>query len=146
MSWCIFLDDNRNLHDVTWIEIPGKLTKNWVTVRNYEQFVEHITHSGVPEFVAFDHDLHDTHYAAMLKEIEVKNDNKFIFWSANNEGDIVDVDYGPEKTGYDCAKFLVDYCVHNGYKFPDYVVHSMNPIGKQRIDSYIANAKKHLGI
>ena len=47
-----------------------------------------------------------------------------------------------EKTGYDCAKWLCTYCQTNGLKFPDYHVHSMNPIGKVNIISYIENYKK----
>ena len=85
--------------------------------------------SGMPAFVCFDHDLADQHYAAMIAEAEGRP-----------------ADYGPEKTGYDCAKWLVDFCEDNKRKFPRYVVHSMNPIGKERIISYIENAKKHLDI
>jgi hypothetical protein len=57
-----------------------------------------------------------------------------------------EANYGPEKTGYDAAKWLADHCAEKGVKFPRYVVHSMNPVGKERIDSYIENAKTHLGI
>ena len=38
-----------------------------------------------------------------------------------------------EKTGYECAKWLVDYCIKNGLKCPDYYCHSMNPVGKDKI-------------
>jgi hypothetical protein len=55
-------------------------------------------------------------------------------------------DYGPEKTGYDCAKWLVEYCVEHGLKFPEYVVHSMNPVGKENILSYVRQAQTVLGI
>ena len=57
------------------------------------------------------------------------------------DNDLGDVDEA-EKTGYDCAKWLCDYCQSNGLKFPDYYVHSMNPIGKVNIISYIENYKK----
>jgi hypothetical protein len=86
--------------------------------------------------VCFDHDLADEHYAAMLKE-NVDDPVKQIETI---------VDYGVEKTGLDCAKWLVDYCVEKKKKFPPYIVHSMNPAGKERIAGYIENAKKHLGI
>ena len=86
--------------------------------------------------MCFYHDLAEEHYEIMQKE---------------SNGDPIKliagiVDYGPVKTGYDCAKWLVDYCVEKGKKFPDYVVHSMNPPGKERIIGYIENAKKNLGI
>ena len=134
MSYVLFLDDVRNPDDVTWEMFPRD--EMIFTVRNYNAFVKHVMLSGVPGFVCFDHDLADEHYEAMLKE---------------NESDPVKqletiVDYGSEKTGYDCAKWLVDYCEEKKRKFPPYIVHSMNPAGKERIAAYIENAKKHLGI
>jgi hypothetical protein len=134
MSYVLFLDDVRNPDDVTWAAFPRD--EMIFTIRSYETFVKHVMISGVPGFVCFDHDLADEHYAAMLKE---------------NEADPVKqiemiVDYGVEKTGYDCAKWLVDYCAEKKKKFPPYIVHSMNPAGKERIISYVENAKKHLGI
>jgi hypothetical protein len=134
VSYVLFLDDVRNPDDVTWEMFPRD--EMIFTVRNYNAFVKHIMLSGVPGFVCFDHDLADEHYVAMLKE---------------NESDPVKqletiVDYGLEQTGYDCAKWLVDYCVEKKKKFPPYIVHSMNPIGKERIKGYIENAKQHLGI
>ena len=134
MSYLLFLDDVRNPDDVTWEHFPrDELT---LIVRNYEAFVQQVLTSGVPLFVCFDHDLADEHYVAMLKE---------------NELDPVKqletiVDYGKEKTGYECAKWLVDYCAEKKKKFPKYIVHSMNVVGKDRIINYIENAKKHLNI
>lgn len=49
-----------------------------------------------------------------------------------------------EKTGYDCAKWLVEVCINAEWKIPDYVVHSFNPIGKKNIEAYLENAKEHL--
>ena len=38
-----------------------------------------------------------------------------------------------EKTGYECAIWLVDYCMDNNLKLPNYYCHSMNPVGKDKI-------------
>lgn len=134
MTWVLFLDDERNPDTVTWAEFPrDELT---FIVRNYEAFVKQVTISGLPMFVCFDHDLADQHYEAMLREA-----NKDPVSLLNGIAD-----YGPIKTGYDCAKWLVEYCEKNNKKFPKYVVHSMNPVGRERIISYIENSKKHLGI
>jgi hypothetical protein len=38
-----------------------------------------------------------------------------------------------EKTGTDCAKWLAYYCILNGFDIPRYFIHSMNPIGTERI-------------
>lgn len=123
----LFLDDERNPGQVTWVGIPYA---NYHIVRSYNQFVNHIEAFGVPKFVTFDHDLAEQHYAAMLDEVNDKNN----------------VDYGPEKTGYECAKWLVDYCERKRCSFPDYTIHSMNPIDSKRIRDYIESAKKNLPI
>lgn len=135
MAYHLFLDDERNISNVTWCELPSKITNNWVTVRNFNEFVRTVLSFGVPDFVSFDHDLADEHYVAMLKDVEL-----------NRNGLINTVDYGPEKTGYDCCKWLVDFCEERNLKFPPFQVHSMNPIGRERIINYVENAKKYLSI
>ena len=124
-KYYLFLDDVRHPNQVTWVKIPQK---PYVLVRNYQDFVELVTLKGVPEFVTYDHDLSDAHYGHGLR------------------GDDIPYDQYAERTGYDCAKWLVDYCAEKKKKFPPYIVHSMNPAGKERIAGYIENAKKHLGI
>ena len=70
---------------------------------------------------------------------------------ARNYGEFVDIihenglpsriyfdhDLGEEKTGLDCAKFLTDYHMDNGGRFPDCIVHSANPVGRSNILSYL---------
>lgn len=137
----LFLDDERNPGDVTWCALPSA---KYAVVRNFDEFVKHVLTFGVPRFVAFDHDLADEHYAVMLKEVEA---SKFTAFVEDDFGGLnLTFDYGPEKTGYDCAKWLVEFCEERGLKFPDYVVHSMNPVGRERIQAYIDNAKKYLNI
>lgn len=53
---------------------------------------------------------------------------------------LFDHDLGEDKTGYDCAKYLVDYCIYNKLEFPDFCVHSANPVGRENIIKYIINA------
>ena len=40
-----------------------------------------------------------------------------------------------EKTGLNCAKWLVNYCNEIGRKLPSFLCHSMNPVGKDKIIS-----------
>ena len=120
----LFLDDVRVPTDVTWANIPAD--QHYSVVRNYKEFVDLITLRGVPKFVCYDHDLADSHYGHGL-----------------NNDDIPYESY-KEKTGYDAAKWLVNYCMERGIKHPPYVVHSMNPIGKQNIESYINSYNKTL--
>lgn len=139
MSYPLFLDDERNPRDVTWVamrKVP------WEIVRNYDQFVARIMQYGVPYLVSFDHDLADFHYAAMIKD----NDQHTAFVNDEHGGLNVTFDYGIEKTGFDCAKWLVQHCIDTNTQFPEYQVHSMNPVGGQRIRQYIEWAKEKMGI
>ena len=107
---------------VTWVDFPRD--QNYSVVRNYKEFVDLITLRGLPKFVCYDHDLSDCHYGHGLS------------------GDDIPYDSYKEKTGYDCAKWIVDYCMNKGIKHPTYVVHSMNPVGKLNIESYIESYNK----
>ncbi|WCM41597.1 hypothetical protein MG290_11655 [Flavobacterium sp. CBA20B-1] len=53
-----------------------------------------------------------------------------------------DHDLGLEESGFDCAKWLVNYCLDNRKKMPDFIVHSQNPVGKQNIKSLLNNFRK----
>jgi len=44
-----------------------------------------------------------------------------------------------EKTGYDSAKWLVDFCINNNLELPNYLCHSQNPVGKENILKYLDN-------
>lgn len=43
-----------------------------------------------------------------------------------------DHDLGLEQSGFDCAKFLVNYCLDNKLKLPEFTVYSQNPVGKRK--------------
>lgn len=115
-NYSLFLDDVRDPKEVTWVILP-KTT--WIVVRNYKSFESTVLTMGMPSFVTYDHDLNDVHYGHGLK------------------GDDIPYDSYKEKTGYDAAKWLVDYCMKKGVKHPPYMVHSMNPVGKSNIISYV---------
>ena len=121
-NYNLFLDDVRIPTHVTWVDFPRD--QHYSVVRNYQEFVDLITLRGLPKFVCYDHDLSDCHYGDGL----------------NGRG--IDYDKYQEKTGYDCAKWLVDYCMNKAIKHPPYVVHSMNPVGKQNIISYVESYNK----
>ena len=111
----LWLDDFR--------DPPGD---DWVLVTNYDEFCDFIEKNGIPDFVSFDHDLADQHYSDYLENNEV-NYNSY-----------------SEKTGFDCAKFLVEKCIKLKQSFPNYNVHSMNVIGKENIIKYVENFKEHV--
>ena len=126
MSYNLFLDDIRIPADVEKYFNPIQYRElfrkfDWIIVRNYDEFVRTIKTKGVPNTVSFDHDLADEHYAP--KEI----------WEFPEQVE-KRIDNFKEKTGYDCALFLLDYCRGSGDLGPKLVLcHSMNPVGKKKI-------------
>ena len=50
-----------------------------------------------------------------------------------------DHDLGEEFSGYDCAKYLVDYCLDHQLPLSDFAVHSQNPVGKENIERLLNN-------
>jgi len=114
-----------------WGTCDGKQAKDhdieWV--KSYDEFINSIQQQ-LPQIIFFDHDLADEHMVYYMTSYE-ENINYQEF---------------KEKTGLDCAKWLVDYCQDNNIKLPTYYVHSHNPIGRKNIQSYLDNAKQHLGL
>jgi hypothetical protein len=131
----IFLDDVRYPSTTNHVQLP---TAAWTIVRDYKQFVDTIEvyyafHGNLPEFIAFDHDLADEHYRKSMYD----TDEHYSAYYTNGTF--------KEKTGYDCAKWLVDFCLKDDrmLDIPDYLVHSMNPIGKKNIISILESYKQH---
>ena len=56
-----------------------------------------------------------------------------------------DHDLGEDaKTGYDCAKWLCEYCWMNGIPIPPYNVHSANPVGRDNIIGILKSYEEKL--
>jgi len=53
-----------------------------------------------------------------------------------------DHDLGEDLSGYDCAKYLVDYCLAHQFPLPNYQVHSQNPVGKENIERLLENFRR----
>jgi len=125
----LFLDDIRIPKDCANGLVPTHMNKRyweggWDIVRSHNEFVDFVTNNGLPDFISFDHDLADIHYSMDFSK------------SLENQG--------TEKTGYDCAKWLANYCMDNNLMIPQFVVHSQNPVGKQNIQSYLDNADRFI--
>lgn len=76
----------------------------------------------------------------------VKNYDEFVNWiQVNGLPDMIcfDHDLGEGESGYDCAKWLVDYCIDNDLKLPDWNIQSSNPVGKLNIDGIFKSFIKH---
>lgn len=130
----LFLDDVREPRDAfEYTQQDMFKTETWDVVRNYQEFVGKIEKYGLPDIISFDHDLADEHHVPS----EYWNS-----WEASeNYQKQRENDY-KEKTGYDCAKWLVEYCLDNECQLPATYCHSMNPIGKAKIESLLRQFAK----
>jgi hypothetical protein len=122
----LFLDDIRMPAAVGNYMMPIELRpmyriESWEIVRTYEEFKTWILDNGLPDVISFDHDIADVHY-----DHEAKKES---------------FEYYPE-TGYDCAKWLVEFCLHEKLPLPEYYVHSMNPVGAENIEKYMEGNKE----
>lgn len=104
-------------------DIRNPKTNDWIIVRNYQEFVNWITENGLPDEISFDHDL------ALISYEPSTQKEKFEY---------------TEKTGYDAAKWLCEYCWINGLPIPSWNVHSANPVGRDNIISILKNYQEKL--
>ena len=127
-----YLDDCRQPRPNHWF--------SWEIVRSYKEFVNYILQRGVPRMLSFDHDLADAHVQHYLRHESYHRDSKEPYH-------ITDKDYAgfEEKTGYDCAKWLVEYCLDNDQLMPHFSVHSANPAGAENILHLLNNLQKQQG-
>lgn len=132
----LWLDDIRNPMDtqVDWLAYsPIGRYPYVVWVKSYDEFVKFITENGLPDGICFDHDLGK----ATEKELLAKGVSK---QEARKRK-------GEEKNGYDCAKWLVDYCLDRDLDIPPFGLQTSNPVGRESISSLLSNYrdfyKKH---
>jgi len=121
----LYLDDVRTPKSPNneWVEGINE----WQVVRSYDEFVAHISKNGLEnyEVISLDHDLGET----AMKE----------FYNNVHPNYTLDYNNIVEKTGYDCAKWLVAESMKTNIPLPQVYVHSANPIGSANIMGYINN-------
>lgn len=112
----LYLDD---------VRIPTE--GEWEVVKNYDEFVAHIRLNGLEnyEVISLDHDLGES---AMIE-----------YYTNTKPNFELDYKRIEEKTGYDCAKWLVAESIAKNIPLPQIYVHSANPIGSANIIGYINN-------
>ena len=125
--YCLFLDDWRDPEDCfEFMHLPEYLTEDWEVVRNYDEFIKIIQEKGIPEIISFDHDLDFEHYQCQVNILY----DQFI-----------------EKTGYHCAKWLIDYCIDNNKELPTKIfIHTWNIAGSANIKSLFQSYFKSLDL
>jgi hypothetical protein len=132
MKKLLWLDDYRDPKDTEtdWMLfscLGRDVEIHWV--KNYEEFVNYIEQNGLPDGINFDHDLEDSHYTPEK------------YWDNYEESKKFQEDQKHEKTGYHCAKWLIDYCIDNKKELPTWSSHSANPVGRDNINNILFNFK-----
>lgn len=123
----LFLDDVRipsdcvfYMHTRIGSENSVYLEQDWIVVRSFNEFVHYIAQNGVPDLISFDHDLATEHYEHTIESVES--------WEEYHQYSY------REHTGYDALTWLINYCEkYNNFKYPKMIVHSMNPVGTEKM-------------
>lgn len=127
----LFLDDIREPKDcLSYMKynLDDYREEGWDIVRNFDEFKKYIENCGpnnLPSLISFDHDLADEHYTPEIFW------NDYTLSKKHQESKVY-----KEKTGDDCAEFLVKYIVKHGIEkeyIPDFLIHSANPVGRDKI-------------
>lgn len=108
---------------------------SWILVKNYDEFVNTVLREGIESFdtISLDHDLGDTAMAEYFNNVR--------------RNFTIDYDNIKEKTGLDCAKWLVNHYLEKpkeSFTFPLVYTHSANPIGAANIMGYVNNFLKNM--
>ena len=131
----MWLDDLRNPTDNIW--------NNWIArqgvnptdyditwVKNYDDFTDWIVNNGLPDVVCFDHDLGqdiaiERYTTGGMTKTQAKKLKKLETMS-----------------GFDATKWMVNYCMDNDLRLPDWYIQSANPVGAENIKSYLQSFVK----
>jgi len=110
----LYLDD---------VRIPND--DRWEVVVNYDEFVKHLNLHDLSDYevISFDHDLGTSAMAEYFRNVRPNG--------------IIDYDNISEKTGLDCAKFLVQKAINEKTPLPKLYCHSANPVGTANIVNYL---------
>lgn len=121
----LFLDDVRKPSDVDWVDFDYD-SRTWHIVKNYDQFVQAILENEYEVF-SLDHDL------CRLSTMECIR--------SSSKKEPFDYSRVKDKTGLHCAKFLKQFYQNKGKEIPPYLVHSLNPQGRENIIKELGTEK-----
>lgn len=111
MKKLLWLDDVRDPSYDNWLrDYAPEYDKDQnivIWIECYRDFCEYITQEGLPDMIAFDHDL------------------------------------GVGKSGYDCAIWLVNYCIDYELSLPQWTIQSSNPVGRDNINGLFLSFLKN---
>lgn len=124
VEYNLFLDDERVPSDAQEYTKWVYNDKEWLVVRNYEQFCEAIKQFGMPRIVSFDHDLKPNHIPPRYMWDNYELSKR---WQDENLNVF-------SKTGRKCAEYLIGATGVLDKKPTGVWIHSQNPVGSDKIE------------
>lgn len=135
MKTLLWLDDIRDPNDQIWIDWltqagvnVGEVQIIWV--KSYDQFTGWITKNGLPAVICFDHDLGEDVAKGRVSKGMSKRQARILKRET--------------QSGFDCTKWLIEFCLNNKVNPPEYRIQSANPVGAENIKGLIENFKKNV--
>jgi len=127
----LWLDDMRNPFIDNWLRdyAPRFIDEEVIWVRSYLEFTDWINTNGLPDMICFDHDLGE----------DVARDKVSNGLSKRQAR----IQKRETISGFECAKWLVDYCIDNNDELPQWSVQSANPVGRDNINGLLNNYRNH---
>ena len=132
MKKLLWLDDIRNPFVGDWLMqyapqfAYGEGETIWV--KNYDEFTDWINVNGLPHTIGFDHDLGQ----------DIANEKVSMGMSKRKSRR----EKRTEMSGFECAKWLVDYCIDTDVELPHWTIQSANPVGADNINGILNGYKK----
>ena len=135
MKTLLWLDDIRDPMDNTWLSWMMEAGINssefeitWV--KSYDEFTKWIIKNGLPSLICFDHDLGED----VAKSRVSKGMSKRQARTLKRE----------TLSGFDCTKWLIEFCLNHNVNPPEYKIQSANPVGAENIKGLIENFKRNV--
>ena len=132
MKKLLWLDDIRDPFVGDWLKqyAPQFAYGNGevIWVKSYDAFVKWIKENGLPHTIGFDHDLgQDVANEKVANGMSKRKSRR---------------EKRTEMSGFECAKWLVDYCIDNDTDLPQWTIQSANPVGADNINGILNGYKK----
>jgi hypothetical protein len=135
MKRLLWLDDIRDPNNDVWLnwlinENVNVLDYHIIWVKSYNAFTNYVIKNGLPDLICFDHDLGED------VSIDRVNQGMSKKQARNLKKETL--------SGFDCTKWLVEYCLNNKKHIPNYKIQSANPVGVENIKYLIENFRKNV--
>jgi hypothetical protein len=135
METLLWLDDIRDPKDNIWLDwmIDAGINPtnfNIVWVKSYYEFTGWINQNGLPGLICFDHDLGEDVAKSRVSKGMSKRQARILKRET--------------LSGFDCTKWLIEFCLDNELNIPEFKIQSANPVGAENIKGLIDNFRKNV--